>query len=50
MDAFHQHLSRCDSLSEAHQIVIFTAGLGEPLKTDVELCTPLTLTEAMGLA
>ena len=49
-DAFLMHLTRCNSLTEPDQITIFTAGLGEPLKTDVELQAPSTLEDAMGLA
>jgi hypothetical protein len=37
MEAFLMHLSRCDTITEPHQVTIFTAGLSEPLQTDVEL-------------
>jgi hypothetical protein len=37
-------------ISEKHQIDIFTAGLHNPLKTDIELEQPATLEEAMALA
>jgi hypothetical protein len=43
-------LSRCDDLVEKHQINIFTAGLDNPLHTDVELDYPATLDDAMALA
>jgi hypothetical protein len=43
-------LARCDGLAEKHQINVFTAGLCNPLKTDVELEHPATLEEAMALA
>jgi hypothetical protein len=47
---FLQLVNRCANLSEKHQIDIFTAGLRNPLKTDVELEQPATLEEAMDLA
>jgi hypothetical protein len=50
MKAFLTHLSRCDTITEPHQVAIFTAGLGEPLQTDVELQRPASLEDAMGLA
>jgi hypothetical protein len=43
-------LARCDDLVEKHQIHIFTVGLGNPLRTDVELEHPATLDDAMALA
>jgi hypothetical protein len=43
-------VNRCKGLTEPHQIDIFTAGLRDPLKTDVELEQPATLEEAMALA
>jgi hypothetical protein len=43
-------LARCDDLVEKHQIYIFTAGLGNPLRTDMELKHPTTLDNAMALA
>jgi hypothetical protein len=43
-------LARCGSVSEPQQIAIFTAGLGDPLRIDVELQKPLTLEEAAALA
>jgi hypothetical protein len=42
--------NRCKGLSESHQINIFTAGLRDPLNTNVELEQPATLEEAMPLA
>jgi hypothetical protein len=50
IDKFYQRLTRCDELSEPQQIAIFTAGLGEPLKTDVELDAPKTMEDATALA
>jgi hypothetical protein len=41
---------RCTGLSEKQRIDIFTAGLRNPLKTDVELEQPATLDDAMALA
>jgi hypothetical protein len=49
-EAFLTHLSRYDTITEPHQVAIFTAGLGEPLQTDIELQRPNTLEDAMGLA
>jgi hypothetical protein len=43
-------LCRCDDLSPSQQVNMFTAGLGEPLRTDVELQNPTTLQYAMSLA
>jgi hypothetical protein len=43
-------LCHCDDLSPSQQVNMFTAGLGEPLQTDVELQTPTTLQYAMSLA
>jgi hypothetical protein len=48
-EAFLTHLSRCDTITEPHQVAIFTAGLGEPLQTDVELQRPASLEDATGL-
>jgi hypothetical protein len=42
-------LARCGSVTEPQQIAIFTAGLGDPLRIDVELQKPLTLEEAAAL-
>jgi hypothetical protein len=50
IDKFFLQLNRCDELYKPHQIMIFTAGLGEPLKTDVELDAPKTLDDAAALA
>jgi hypothetical protein len=49
MEAFLTHLSYCDTLSEPHQVTIFTTGLGELLQTDVKLQQPDTLEDAMSL-
>jgi len=43
-------LCRCDGLSVPQQINLFTAGLGQPLRTDVELQAPTNLQTAMSLA
>jgi hypothetical protein len=43
-------LARCEGLAEKHQINIFIGGLGNPLKTDVELEHPTSLEEAMAFA
>jgi hypothetical protein len=43
-------INRCAGLSEKQQIDIFTAGLRNPLKTEVELEQPATLDDAMALA
>jgi hypothetical protein len=50
MEAFLTHLSRCDTITEPHQVAIFTAGLGEPLQTDIELQRSASLEDATGLA
>jgi hypothetical protein len=42
-------LGRCEGLGENHQVDIFTVGLRNLLKTDVELEHPDTLEEAMAL-
>jgi hypothetical protein len=42
-------VSRCKGLIEKHQVDIFTTGLDNPLKTDVELEHPTTLEDAMAL-
>lgn len=43
-------LCRCDNLSQRQQTNLFTAGLGEPLRTDVELQSPTNLQSAINLA
>jgi hypothetical protein len=43
-------LARCADVTEPQQIAIFTAGLQQPLSTDVELQKPATLEDAMALA
>jgi hypothetical protein len=50
INKFYQRLTWCDELFEPQQIVIFIVGLGEPLKTDVELNAPITLEDAAALA
>ena len=47
---FSQLLCRCDDLSLTQQVNLYTAGLGEPLRTDVELQAPTHLQTAMSLA
>jgi hypothetical protein len=52
-DYQHQFLSilcRCEDMTQLQQTQMFTADLGEPLRTDVELLTPITLQRAMHLA
>ena len=43
-------LCRCTDLTMQHQIDLFTAGLGQPLSSDVELQRPNNLQMAMSLA
>jgi hypothetical protein len=43
-------LTHCGGVTEPQQIAIFTAGLGDPLRIDVELQKPSTLEEAAALA
>jgi hypothetical protein len=43
-------MNRWTGLTEKHQTDIFTTGLRNPLKTDVELEHPATLEDAMALA
>jgi hypothetical protein len=43
-------LTRCEDLTEKHQINIFTAGLRNPVRIDVELKKLTTLEDAMALA
>jgi hypothetical protein len=40
-------LCRCDSLCPDHQMNLFTAGLGEPMCSDVEMQQPSDLQAAM---
>jgi hypothetical protein len=42
-------LCRCDSLSPDHQMSLFTAGLGEPMTSDVEMQKPNDLQAVMSL-
>jgi hypothetical protein len=43
-------LARCGGVMEPQQIAIFTAGLRDPLRIDVELQKSQTLEEAVALA
>jgi hypothetical protein len=43
-------LCRCDGLSSVHAMNLFTAGLGEPMTSDVEMQRPADLQFAMSLA
>lgn len=43
-------LCRCEHLTRQHQIDLFTAGLGQPLASDVEMQRPANLQTAMSLA
>jgi hypothetical protein len=43
-------LCRCDGLSLDHQMNLFTAGLGEPMTSDVEMQKPGDLQATMSLA
>jgi hypothetical protein len=43
-------LCRCDGLSSVHAMNLFTAGLGEPMTSDVEMQQPADLQFAMSLA
>jgi hypothetical protein len=43
-------LCRCDGLSSTHTMNLFTAGLGEPMTSDVEMQRPADLQVAMSLA
>lgn len=49
-EKFLQLLTRCDNVTEQQQIDIFTTGLRDPLRTDVELHRPPTLEDKMALA
>jgi hypothetical protein len=49
-DQFLRLLARCDDVTEQQQIAIYTAGLGDPLRIDVELQRPVTLEDAMSLS
>jgi hypothetical protein len=49
-DAFLQLLARCDDVTECQQVDIFTAGLRNPLRIDVEMQRPTSLEDAMSLA
>jgi hypothetical protein len=43
-------LARCGGVTEPQQIAIFTTGLEDPLRIDVELQKTLTLEEVAALA
>jgi hypothetical protein len=43
-------LCRCEDMTPLQQVQMFSAGLGEPLRTNVELATPADLQTAMSLA
>jgi hypothetical protein len=47
---FLAHVTRVGHLDEIQQVNIYTAGLLEPLKTDVELLNPQYMETAMSLA
>ncbi|KAG8095157.1 hypothetical protein GUJ93_ZPchr0012g20401 [Zizania palustris] len=47
---FSSLLCHCDDLSPVQQVNLFTVGLGEPLRTDVELHAPSHLQTSMSLA
>jgi hypothetical protein len=42
-------LCRCDNLTPPHQLDLFTAGLGQPLASDVEMQRPSNLQTALSL-
>jgi len=48
-DAFLQLLARCDDVTERQQVDIFTAGLRNPLRIDVEMQHPTSLEDDMSL-
>lgn len=47
---FLRLLACCDGVTEQQQITIYTAGLGESLRIDVELQCPVTLEDTMSLS
>ena len=49
-DQFLTLLARCDDVTEAQQVALFTAGLGGTLGIDIEIQRPTTLEDAMNLA
>jgi hypothetical protein len=49
-DQFLILLAHCEGLREEHQIHLFTAGLPEPLKIDVELQQPPILEDTMNFS
>ena len=48
-DAFLQLLARCDNVTKSQQVGIFTVGLRNPLRIDVEMQCPTSLEDAMAL-
>lgn len=46
-ESFLAHIARVGHLDEIQQVNIYTAGLMEPLKTDVELLNPQDMETAM---
>jgi hypothetical protein len=54
VDDYQEHflllLAHYDDVTEPQQIAIFTAGLQQPLSTDIEMQKPTTLEDAMALA
>jgi hypothetical protein len=48
-ECFLAHVARAGTLDEQQQVSIYTAGLLEPLKTDVELQNPKDMEMAMSL-
>jgi hypothetical protein len=50
LDQFLKLLAQCDGVTEQQQIAIYTAGLGDPLRINVELQRPVTVEDAMGLS
>jgi len=49
-EAFQSRMAHAGVLSPAQQVQLFTGGLPQPLRTDVELQAPLDLQRAMCLA
>jgi hypothetical protein len=49
-ERFLTHMARAGYLDERQQVNIYTAGLLEPLKTDVELLDPQDMKTAISLA
>ncbi|KAJ1265722.1 hypothetical protein BS78_08G097400 [Paspalum vaginatum] len=49
-DQFLKLLARCENVTEKKQVDLFSAGLRNPMKTDVEMQALTTLEDAMALA